>query len=220
MKKRIRLQGILIFLAVITVILSFKVICPRWKSRAIDTLYDVLGLGLVLSGFYFRVAARGIKSEKSQEGRKLVIEGLYGLTRHPMYFGTFLIGSGIIAVLFQWWAFIIFIAVFLCIYIPQADKEAKYLSEHFGDEYRVYCQKVPRFFPDVFRRDIRSYLFFKWPWLKKEFSSLAWAISAIILIEIIEDMRLFGRAKLHQEFLILIATVAIFMVSLLGFKKK
>lgn len=201
MKKRIRIQGISIFSAILVTVFLFKFLFPVWKGEAIDELLDILGLGIVFFGFLIRVAARGQKSEKSWNGRALMSDGLYGLVRHPMYFGTLLIGLGVVMALFEWWVFLIFLLVFLIIYAPQVRKEEKSLQQLFGEEYKIYCAKTPKYFPNMnfFKTNPKDYLFFKWEWLKKELSSLIAVSVIIIALEAWQDIRIFGSAGFFKE---------------------
>lgn len=222
MKARIRLQGMSIFLAVLTAVFLSKFLFPQWEKEGLDEFLDILGIFIVLFGFLIRVAARGYKSEKSWNGRSLMSDGLYGLVRHPMYFGTLLIGMGIVLVLFQWWAFLIFLFVFLAIYTPQVCKEENNLLQLFGEEYKAYCRKTPKYFPNgnFFRANLVEYLFFKWAWVKKELLSLIVASVIIIALETWQDIRLFGRNEIFSELLEFL-WVALFFFALCGiFYKK
>ena len=214
MKRRIRIQGFFIFLAATTTILLSKLLFPHWKKEILDEFLDAIGIGLVLFGFLFRIAARGYKAENSPEGKNLITNGAYGLMRNPMYFGTLLVGLGINLVLFEWWAAILFCIIFSLIYIRQIHREEADLSQRFGEEYKTYCNVTPRYFPNLFNINLRDHLFFKWLWIQKELPSLIGVIGVIITIEIWEDMRLFGynecRKELAELFLIITCFIIVF----------
>jgi protein-S-isoprenylcysteine O-methyltransferase Ste14 len=223
MKKRIKLQGIFIFAAITIVLALHKFIFPYWTQEPWDEFLDALGIAFILFGFIFRIAARGYKAEISCEGKSLITDGPYGLMRNPMYFGTFLIGLGIILVLFMWWAFFVFLAIFALIYIFQVRKEEKTLFRRFGDEYKRYCEITPRYFPrlvTVFTADFRKYVFLKWNWVKKELPSLILVISLVIIIETWEDVRLFGQKEFLKEFLELFSIVISFVITMALFLRK
>jgi len=211
MKKRIKIQGFLIFLAIIISIPLSKFLFPHWKEETLDEFLDALGIGMVLFGFLFRIAARGYKAEVSPDGKKLIIDGLYGFLRNPMYFGTLLIGLGINLILFEWWAFILFFIIFLLIYIRQMRKEENDLYRRFGEEFKNYCKITPRYFPKVFNVNLRDYLFFKWSWVKKELPSLVGVIAVIIAAEIWEDVRIFGYNEFREELLELPLIIILFV---------
>lgn len=217
MKKRIKIQGFLIFCVLAIAILMPKFLFAHWEKEALDEFLDALGMGVVLFGFLFRIAARGYKAEISANGRCLVKDGPYGLIRHPMYFGTLLIGLGIVLALFKWWAFPVFFIVCLLIYIPQIQREENKLYASFGAEYQNYCKTVPKYFLNIinlFKVDFRDYLFFKRAWIKKEFSSLVGITALIIAIEAREDVRLFGRQEFIKELLELSLIAVFFIIAL------
>ncbi len=215
MKKRIKIQGFLLFLAVTISILLSKFLFHQWKYEATDEFLDALGIGVACFGFLFRVAARGYKAERSSQGQLLVKDGPYGLMRNPMYFGTLLIGIGIVLLLFQWWVLLLFLLVFLLIYSPQVNREENKLSQQFGDEYLLYAKRTPKYFPSVvklLKMNLGEHLFFKWPWIKKELPSLIATITIIIAIETREDARLFGYHEYRKELLELFLIIVFFMV--------
>lgn len=222
MKIRIRIQGGLIFLTVIALMVFSKIIFPHWKYGWLDELLDAIGISLVLFGFVFRIAARGYKEEKSDNGRRLVTDGPYALIRNPMYFGTLLIGTGVIAVTFALWTLPMFLAVYFFIYIPQIKKEEGVLLQRFGDAYKNYCRIVPAYFPNIYRLSyLREYLYLKFSWIKKEFSSFIAIIAAILALEIWDDIRMFGFGEFYKELLELACIILafIFIVVFLGIKK-
>jgi len=223
MKRRIKIQGFLIFLSLMFSILLSKFLFPKWKRKILDEFLDAIGIVIVLSGFLLRISARGYKSEKSCEGKNLITDGPYGLMRHPMYFGTFLIGLGIIALLFNWWLLPLFLLIFLLIYVPQVHREEEKLSRQFGSSYKVYSQKTPKYFPKIislFKLDFRDYLPFRWQYLKKEIISLIAVISLIILIETWEDVRAFGRIEYREELLELFLIIVSYFIVLTLLSKK
>lgn len=202
MKKRIGLQGFLMFVAGIATVLFFNFLLPRYKNEALKEFLDALGIILVALGFLFRIAARGYKSDHSSEGIKLVRGGVYALIRNPMYLGTFLIGTGVILAIFSWQVGLVFSFIYLLIYIPQIKKEEGVLLTRFNEEYKCYCRTTPRFFPKpaiLFKQGLRNYIFFKWRWVKKELPSLIAVTFLIVLTGIWGDVKLFGHAQYQKE---------------------
>jgi len=202
MKKRIGVQGFLIFVAVLVTILFFKYLLPKRQDGTVKIFLDTLGILLVAFGFLLRIASRGYKSEHSANSQNLVGKGPYALMRNPMYLGTFLIGIGVSLVIFSWWVCLVFGFVFLLIYIPQIKKEEAILLKRFGSEYKRYCQITPRFFPNPiisFKKGLKNYIFLKWQWGKKELPSLIGVIVLIIAAGAWEDVRLFGHIGYKKE---------------------
>jgi protein-S-isoprenylcysteine O-methyltransferase Ste14 len=219
MKKRIGIQGFLIFAAIIATILFFKFLLPKRQDGILKAFLDIGGIILVMSGFLLRIASRGYKAQHSANSQTLVDSGPYALMRNPMYLGTLLIGVGVSLIIFTWWVCLVFGFIFLVIYIPQIKKEEKVLLERFGEQYQHYCQVTPRFFPNfrpLFSRGIKKYIFLKWQWVKREIPSLVGGISAIIAIKTWEDLKLSGRFDYKKTlgellFIILGFAIAIFL---------
>lgn len=194
----------MIILATTITILFPKFLFPQWEQEPLDELFDAFGISLVLFGFLLRIAARGYKAERSREGKKLIIDGPFSMMRNPMYFGTLLIGSGVISVVFEWWVFPIFLLIFLSIYVPQINREERRLLSDFGDGYKEYCKKTPKYFPRIsslFNADFRDHISLKWRWIKKDLPAVICIITLIMAIEVYEDIQLFGRNELITELL-------------------
>jgi protein-S-isoprenylcysteine O-methyltransferase Ste14 len=105
----------------------------------------IAGAALALIGLMIRAWASG-HLRKNQE---LSVAGPYAYTRNPLYLGTFIMGTGIAVATGALWFVAIFIAFYLLIYLPVMSAEADYMKELFPDDYQIYSQKVPLFFPRV-----------------------------------------------------------------------
>jgi len=188
MKKRIKVQGFLIFLAVLALIVFYKYLLPVSQNSISRITVDGIGVMLFLSGYSLRIIARGYKAELNPDGKTLITQGPYALTRNPMYLGTLMISLGIILLLLKWWTGLIFLAVYSIIYIPEIKKEEARLSGAFGDKFKDYC-KVPRFFPclkSLLQPDNQSSLEFKFGWLKEEISSFIPVLFFVLGVKIWE----------------------------------
>lgn len=187
MKRRIKIQGFLIFLAIIALIFFAKYLfADTWGGKA-EWYRDILGIIMIFWGYFLRILARGYKAEMNPDGKRLVTDGPYAFTRNPMYFGTLVIGLGIMFVLFKWWVALIFLAIYLIIYNLEINREEAKLLIFFGDKYKDYCQKTAKFFPHprgwlIARHGRRLYL--KMPWVKKELSSLIMTVVFVIGLKI------------------------------------
>ena len=185
MKKRIGIQGFLVFASLAVIVLFAKYLFAGRRPGGLDTALAAAGLVLIVAGFITRVVSRGFKAEGSSDGKTLVRRGPYALVRNPMYAGTFLIGAGIIVALLKWWVFFVFAGLYCAIYVPQVKKEERVLAERFGKEYRGYCRETPRFFPRparFFSTPPGEYLRFKWEWVKKELPSFIAVTVALVII--------------------------------------
>lgn len=172
------------------VILLSNYAFPHQRRVFLDGALSALGMGLILFGFLFRISSRGYKEEKSSNGNTLVKDGPYAIIRNPMYFGTFMIGTGVVIMLLEPWFLFLFAAISLLIYAPQMKKEEKVLSERFGQEYKEYCKLTPKYFPRLdYLTRLNKYVSLKDFWIKKEIVPMVTTIAVVILIEIWGHLR-------------------------------
>ncbi len=92
------------------------------------------GLALLILGWYQVYKYRG----------GIATEGLYRLARHPQYLGIILIMTGF---MIQWPTIptLIMYPILLYVYHRQALKEERYMLETYGEKYREYMEKTPRY---------------------------------------------------------------------------
>lgn len=196
MKKRIKLHGFLIFLAILALAVFPKLLLVALH----DFWFNSVCVLAIIWGYFIRISSRGLKSELNPDGHTLVTVGPYEVTRNPMYFGTFVIGIGVSLMLFRWWVTLIFFSVYLMIYLPLIKGEERVLSERFKDAFKDYCSKTFKFFP----KNMIFALPAKTTWIKKElFSSLAPVITLIMAIQSWSDFKFFGTIDYRDRFLTL-----------------
>jgi len=72
-----------------------------------------------------------------------VTKGAYHISRHPMYFSAFLVylGTGIAAAS---WLFLLFAAAWIIMWHIVVPAEERGLVEEYGDAYREYMNRTPR----------------------------------------------------------------------------
>jgi protein-S-isoprenylcysteine O-methyltransferase Ste14 len=104
---------------------------------------SVIGLTLVLAGIGLRSWAAGILKKLSQ----LATTGPYGVIRHPLYVGSFLIAIGFCVLIDDTENICFVLGPFLLLYVLGIWREERRLSEHFGANWQSYAQATPRFFP-------------------------------------------------------------------------
>lgn len=225
MKKRIGIQGFLMFAALAATVLFSRFLLPdRQGEFLLDEILNAAGIALVTSGFLLRVAARGYKADLSASGASLITGGAYALMRNPMYLGTLLVGIGVGLSVFLWWVPLAFCFIYLLIYMPQIRKEENALLGRFGQDYRRYCLATPRFFPDplaLFRKGARSLFFFRWRWVKKELPSVIGVAALIVGARVLNNLRLSGRTEYKKEVLnFLLFPFLVFLITLLFCEKE
>jgi len=103
----------------------------------------IMGSLVALMGLAVRAYAAGCL----EKDRRLALSGPYAYTRNPLYFGSLLIGIGLVLAGAQWALGAAFVIFFLAVYGPVMRREARNLRQRFGQEYEDYAAAVPLFFP-------------------------------------------------------------------------
>ncbi len=110
-----------------------------------QTVEMVIGYGFLFLGVSLLIEGWREVYLASRAGR-LATDGLYGVVRHPQYLGIFVALFGELV----HWPTLPTLALFPVIvwaYVRLARKEEARMLEAFGDEYRAYQTRVPRFVP-------------------------------------------------------------------------
>jgi protein-S-isoprenylcysteine O-methyltransferase Ste14 len=129
-----------------------SLLAPRYGwATGRPGLWNLLGLIPVLvgtAGLIWGVAAHSMQSSKGLEWELdrsyVLMRGLYAFSRHPMYLSELIllfgwaIFYGSISVLITWLVFYMFFNYYA---MPL---EERVMEAHFGDAYRKYKTKVPR----------------------------------------------------------------------------
>lgn len=124
---------------------------PPTPNPALRLLsYALIGVGIVIylhTAFWgFALRGRGTPAPIAPP-KRLVVEGLHRCVRNPMYIGVLLIVIGQ-ALLFHSMALVRYAAViWLAAHLFVLFYEEPALQRKFGDEYREYRQRVPRWIP-------------------------------------------------------------------------
>lgn len=113
----------------------------------------VTGLLLLIFGlFIFAYCSRLFKNIGNgtpvpvEPPKELVIEGLYRKSRNPIYIGYWLILIGESLFLGQSLVLLYAILFIFTLHLYIVFVEEKELVKRFGDDYKKYLQKVPRYF--------------------------------------------------------------------------
>lgn len=78
--------------------------------------------------------------------RRLVNTGIFARTRNPIYLGFVIMLLGFAIMAGSLWMLILTPVFVLYLRFFVIAREEEYLERRFGDEYRTYKQKVPRWF--------------------------------------------------------------------------
>jgi protein-S-isoprenylcysteine O-methyltransferase Ste14 len=214
MKKRIKINGIVIFVSIIIIVFfAYKLL--RQEETLMDDFLEIVGISSILMGQLLRVSSRGYKSENSNSGHSLITDGPYSAVRNPMYLGIILIGLGVVLFVFKPWVFIIFILVFFSLYAHLIAKEEKILLKVFGQRYLEYKKKVPQLFPRpwfLLKTDVQKYLPLRLGWLKREATSIILVLFSVLLVEAWEIVKIQGWHVLIVELFKFAIIIMVFFI--------
>jgi protein-S-isoprenylcysteine O-methyltransferase Ste14 len=107
----------------------------------LDTVWFYVGLPIYLLGVIFSFMAD--VSYATTPLDKPVTKGAYRISRNPMDFGAFLImmGTGIACAS---WLYLLFAMIWIIISDRGAIAEERFCLEKYGDAYREYMNRTPR----------------------------------------------------------------------------
>ncbi|MCK9604283.1 MAG: isoprenylcysteine carboxylmethyltransferase family protein [Candidatus Omnitrophica bacterium] len=223
MKKRIKINGIIMFCAFLLVVFFPGIFFRKSQIGFSSAITGVFGIAFILLGQIFRVSARGYKSEQSDNGHSLVEGGPYTLVRNPMYLGIILISVGVILALFQWWVVCVFLLFFIVRYHKLILKEEGELLKIFPDDYAAYLKHVPRLMPSwkaLFLRHIEDYLPLKPAWIKKEISSMLAVLLLVLALKLCMGIRYQGVAVYLQEVKYMLVVILLFLLMMVYLCKR
>ena len=135
------------FLAAATVL---EAIVPLPIPVAHSLASDLAGVALAAGGFVMiaigtrRFAAAGTNVPPTLPTTALVVDGIYGRTRNPLYLGTSLIYLGLSVAAGSLWAIALLVPLLWVINVGVVKREERYLERKFGDAYRAYKSRVRR----------------------------------------------------------------------------
>jgi protein-S-isoprenylcysteine O-methyltransferase Ste14 len=114
-----------------------------FSARDFPNWYGTL---IVFLGASFRFWSSGYIRKDSRPA----VGGPYGLTRNPLYLGTYVMAIGAALAVSNYWLLILVTIIFAAIYHFVIVQEEERLDVIFGASYHRYAALVPRFFPRPF----------------------------------------------------------------------
>jgi len=106
-----------------------------------------LGLFIFISGLFLRIWAQQHLHYRLKIHKRLTVTGPYSLVRNPMYIGNILICSGLTIISELLWILPITLFYNFGLYSLVIRYEEVHLIEKYGESYRKYKEKVPRWLP-------------------------------------------------------------------------
>lgn len=113
-----------------------------------------IGIGAIiaLSGLLTTSAGRraliksGTNVSPSQPTTQLVTDGVFGHTRNPLYVGVSVALCGVALIFDLDWVVLLILPSCVLLHFAVVRREEIYLEQKFGDAYRHYKARVPRYF--------------------------------------------------------------------------
>lgn len=140
---RIGLSKTLGFLLLITLLFSQKILMNSFSGKFMIFTGFILASLAMVGRIWCSLIITGKKNTS------LITTGPYSICRNPLYLFSFIgaIGVGLSTSSIT---LTLFILLFMLVYYPGVILgEEKILAKIHKDEYKNYCQKVPRFIPNI-----------------------------------------------------------------------
>jgi len=125
------------------VVMFLPVIYSIFLPFELGTTWFYVGLPIALVGLIILLTV-WVKFATAIIDDKLITTGLYRYSRHPMYLTWFLMGVGISIACASWLFLLLAIASMLFAHVRFAGFEERLCLEKYGDTYREYMDKTPR----------------------------------------------------------------------------
>jgi len=143
----------LLALAAIVLGLALDRLLPAYMLTILLSLTQRIVIGVVLIaaglslGFTALLAFRraGTHVEPWKPSTALVSEGVFAWLRNPMYVGVTCALIGLAVVLASDWMVVMTVFFALVIHVGVVKREERYLEIKFGNAYRHYKERVPRY---------------------------------------------------------------------------
>jgi protein-S-isoprenylcysteine O-methyltransferase Ste14 len=139
-----------IFLGFLVAGTVLEVFAPLALLGAHATVRYVAGAALALGGFVMirsgarRFVAAGTNISPNLPTKELVVDGIYGRTRNPLYLGSTLVYLGLSVAAGSLWTIALLVPLLWVINMGVVAREERYLEHKFGDAYRAYKARVRR----------------------------------------------------------------------------
>lgn len=121
-------------------------------SNSQNTILIYIGIILFFVGCFFNTGSetqRHLWKKNVQNAGQLYTKGLFGISRHPNYFGDLLWVLGYAAVTANVFSLLIPVALFMFFYFYNIPLQEKHLQEKYKEQFEQYKAKTKKFIPYI-----------------------------------------------------------------------
>jgi protein-S-isoprenylcysteine O-methyltransferase Ste14 len=143
----------LIALATLLLGLALDWLVPSFILRGLFGFWTRLVFGGILIAAGIGIAIFAVRSFRRagtnvgpwKPALMLVTTGIFAWLRNPMYFALVLLLAGIAIAIGSDWMLVLVVLAALILHFGVVKREERYLAGKFGESYRSYMDKVPRY---------------------------------------------------------------------------
>ncbi len=153
--------------------------------------FVMLGMALRLwaNGYTGHQRVNRSSGEGSGKAGRLITAGPYAYVRHPLYLGSFLIGSGFFIIVGSWWLGLAGLAALFWAYRSKVSEEENVLASECPLQYGAYRESVPAFL-SAWRRYGQRFGRWSWAGIRAggEIKTVIWVIVLLVAVYFREEM--------------------------------
>jgi protein-S-isoprenylcysteine O-methyltransferase Ste14 len=127
----------------VTPVFVLATLLTRHQRWLVGALVALAG-GLLALAAERRFKAAGTHVPPWKPALSLATDGIYTRLRNPMYIGLMLLVGGIGIALASDWTLVLLVPTALVLHYGVVLREERYLEAKFGEDYRRYTARVPR----------------------------------------------------------------------------
>jgi len=140
----------LIFLGFLALAAVLEALVPSPTETLFPDARNVAGALLFIIGLVIGIVGiRGLRAAATNISTDLpttalVVDGVYGWSRNPLYLPMALAYIGLAIVAGSAWAIVLLVPLLVLMHVGVISREERYLEREFGDAYRQYKSRVRR----------------------------------------------------------------------------